>query len=123
MTDQDAGLSKEMALRNWIILALMVAVSLIWRSAEVTLGVLGGGLVVALNYHWMGYSLARLLADPRRVRQAKVRAGLNLLLRLVVVGMVIYLLLVQVRVHPLGLAAGLSVYIVNLLVATFKRLY
>ena len=123
MTDQDAGLSRDLARRNWVILALMVVVSLAWRSAEVTFGVLGGGLVVALNYHWMGNSLAKLLADPRRAPQRKAWAGLNFLLRLMIVAIVIYLLLAHMRVHPAGLAVGLSVYVVNLLYSTLKRLY
>ncbi len=123
MIDQDAGLVKALIRRNWAILTLMVAVSLLWRSTSVTLGVLGGGLVIALNYHWMGRSLTRLLADPRRARQRKIFAGINYLLRLVVVGLAIYLLLVHVKVHPIGLAAGLSLYIVNLMYSTIRRLY
>lgn len=123
MTDQDAGLAKALARRNWLILALMVIASLLWRSASVTLGVLGGGLVIALNYHWMGHSLAKLLADPRRAPQRKVFAGFNYLLRLVLMGIVIYLLLVHVKVHPIGLAAGLSLYVVNLMYSTIRRIY
>ena len=123
MTNQDAGLTRDLARRNWVILALLVGVSLLWRSVPITLGVLGGGLVVALNYHWMGHSLGKLLADPRRAPQRKLWAGLNFLLRLVVVGMAIYLLLAHVQVHPVGLAAGLSVYVVNLMFSTVKRLY
>ncbi|MBW6509815.1 MAG: ATP synthase subunit I [Desulfuromonadales bacterium] len=123
MTDQDAGLETALARRNWGILALMVAVSLFWRSAPVTLGVLGGGLVIALNYHWMGRSLTRLLADPQRAPQRKIFTGINYLLRLVVMGLVIYLLLVQIKVHPIGLAAGLSLYVVNLIYSTIRRIY
>jgi hypothetical protein len=123
MTDPDAGLAKALARRNWVILALMVAISLFWRSVPVTLGVLGGGLVIAFNYHWMGRSLTRLLADPRRAPQRKVFTGINYLLRLLVMGLVIYLLLVHVKVHPIGLVAGLSLYVVNLMYSTIRRLY
>lgn len=121
--DQDAGLVTDLARRNWIILALMVILSLFWRSLPMTLGVLAGGLVVALSYHWMGRSLSKLLADPRRAPQRKLRAGLSHLLRLVVIGVVIYLLLVHAQVHPIGLAAGLSVYVVNLMFTAFRRIY
>jgi len=123
MTDQDAGLAKALARRNWVILVLMVVVSLLWRSTPITLGVLGGGLVIALNYHWMGRSLTRLLADPQRAPRRKVFTGINYLLRLVVMGLAIYLLLVHVKVHPIGLAVGLSLYVVNLMYSTIRRLY
>lgn len=123
MTDQDAGLAKTLARRNWVILALMVAVSLLWQSIPVTLGVMGGGLVIALNYHWMGRSLTRMLADPQRAPRRKVFTGINYLLRLVVMGLAIYLLLVHVKVHPIGLAVGLSLYVVNLMYSTLRRIY
>lgn len=123
MTDQDAGLATALARRNWVILALMVVVSLLWRSPPVTLGVLGGGLVIAINYHWMGRSLTRLLDDPRRAPQRKIFTGINYLLRLVVMGLAIYLLVAQVKVHPIGLAVGLSLYVVNLIYSTIRRIY
>lgn len=123
MVDQDAGLTGDLARRNWIILVLMVGVSLLWGSVPVTLGVLSGGVLTACNYHWMGRSLGRLLADPRRAPQRKTRAGFNYLLRLVIIAAAIYLLLVHVKVHPIGLAVGLSVYVVNLIYSTLKRLY
>ncbi len=123
MTDQDAGLAKTLARRNWVILALMVAVSLLWQSTPITLGVLGGGLVIALNFHWMGRSLTNMLADPRQAPRRKVFTGINYLLRLVVMGVAIYLLLVHVKVHPIGLAVGLSLYVVNLMYSTIRRIY
>ncbi|MFO7576514.1 MAG: ATP synthase subunit I [Pelovirga sp.] len=123
MTDRDAHLPAEMARRNWIILAVLVLLSLLWRSAPVTLGVLTGGLIVTLNYHWMGHSLRRLLADPRRAPQNKGRAGRSYLFRLLVMGLAIYVLLAHIHIHPLGLIVGLSVYVVNLLLTAAKRLY
>jgi len=121
--DQDAGLTTALARRNWVILVLMVTVSLLWRSLPISLGVFTGGLIVALSYHWMGRSLGKLLSDPRRAPQRKLRAGLSHLLRLAVIGVVIYLLLVHAQVHPIGLAVGLSVYVVNLMFTAVTRLY
>lgn len=123
MTDQDAGLATALARSNWVILALMVVVSLLWRSPPVTLGVLGGGLVIAINYHWMGRSLTKLLADPQRAPQRKIFTGISYLLRLVVMGLAIYLLLAHVKVHPIGLVVGLSLYVVNLMYSTIRRIY
>lgn len=123
MTDSDANLPAEMARRNWIILVVLVLLSLIWRSVPVTLGVLTGGLVVTLNYYWMGHSLRSLLADPRRAPQNKGRAGRSYLFRLLIIGLALYVLLAHVHIHPVGLVVGLSVYVVNLLLTAAKRLY
>ncbi|MFN2355718.1 MAG: ATP synthase subunit I [Desulfopila sp.] len=123
MTSRDENLPSELARRNWIILAVLVVISLLWRSLPVTLGVVAGGLVVAVNYHWMGRSLRKLLVDQGQPPQGKFRSGRDFLLRMAVIGLVIYLLLVHTRIHPVGFAAGLSVYVLNLMLTAVKRLY
>lgn len=123
MTDRDKNLPFELARRNWIILAVLITISLLWRSLPVTLGVVAGGLVVAVNYHWMGHSLRRLLVDQGQPPPSKFRSGRDFLLRMAVLGFVIYVLLVHTQVHPVGFAVGLSVYVLNLMITAIKRLY
>ena len=121
MTEQDDRLLAEMAVRNWIILALLLLLSLFWRSWSVSLGVLSGGVLVIINYRWLGRSLAKLLNNPQRAAQQGFKR--NYLFRLLFIASAIYLLLVRGGVNPLALAAGLSVVVINLLITTMKRLY
>ncbi|MBE9486346.1 MAG: ATP synthase subunit I [Chloroflexi bacterium] len=118
---KDDQLLAEMARRNWIILAVLVLLSLFWQSASISLGVLAGGLLVIFNYRWLGRSLLKLISDPQ-LHSAKGFTR-NYYFRLIVVASAIYLLLVRGGVHPLALVIGLSVVVLNLLVATLKRLY
>lgn len=123
MIDRDENLPAEMARQNWMILSALVLVSLLWRSWPMTTGVLAGGLLITLNYHWMGRTLHRLLDDPSKTAKRKGGSSRNALLRLVVVGLVIYVLLVYTPIHPLGFVVGLSVYVLNLALTAVKRLY
>ena len=104
MSVKDDRLLAEMALRNWLILLVLVLLSLLWRSAPVTLGVLAGGLLVIFNYRSMGKSLTKLLGDPQQAAQKGFK--LNYLFRLAFIACALYLLIVRAKVHPLALVVG-----------------
>lgn len=120
MTDEDDRLLGEMSRRNWLILAILVLVSLLWRSPQVTLGVLAGGLVAIFAYHWRYRALSRLLGAPSR--QAAKGFQLNYIVRLVVLGGALFLLVAKARVDLTALLVGLSVVVLNVLVTTLKRM-
>ena len=124
MSVNDDQLLATMARQNWIILAVLVALSLFWQSSSVTLGVLAGGVLVIANYRWSGRSLSRVMNQPQAGAEKGIKGfKLNYLLRLIFVACAIYLLLVRGGVHPLALAVGLSVVVINILVVTVRRLY
>ncbi len=118
---QDDQLLAEMALRNWFILIVLVLLSLFWQSFPVTMGVLAGGVLVIINYRWLGHSLLKVLGDPQLASEKGFKR--NYLFRLVFIVSSIYLLLVRGGVHPLALVVGLSVVVINLIITTVKRLY
>ncbi len=121
MTQEDDQLLEQMARRNWIILIVLVLLSLFWQSPPVTYGVLAGGMLVIINYRWLGRSLLAVLNDPQLDSAKGFKR--NYLFRLVVISSAIYLLLVRGGVHPLALVVGLSVVVLNVMITTVKRLY
>ncbi len=121
MTSHDDQLLKSFGRTNWVVLSIMLLGSLFWQSRAVTLGVLAGGLLVILNFGWMGRSLLKVINTPQAFSPAGFKR--NYFFRLIVVGSAIYLLLVRGGVHPLALVTGLSVVVVSLLLITLKRLY
>jgi len=121
MMQQDDQLLAQMARRNWIILIVLVLLSLFWQSSAVTLGVLAGGVLVIINYRWLGRSLFKVLGDPQLSAEKGFKR--NYLFRLLFIAGSIYLLLVRGEVHPLALVVGLSVVVINIIVTTVKRLY
>lgn len=121
MTQKDDQLLAKMALRNWIILIVLVLLSLFWQSPPVTYGVLAGGVLVIINYRWLGRSLTAVINDPQL--QSAKGFKRNYFFRLIFVACAIYLLLVRGGVHPLALVVGLSVVVLNVMITTVKRLY
>ena len=121
MTDRDDQLLVVMARRNWYILLILVLLSLLWRSVTVTKGVLAGGLLAIIAYGWLYRSLVKTLANPD-LRSAR-GFQITYIVRLAALAAAIFLLIAKGGVNPLGLAAGLSVVIVNILWTTFHRLY
>jgi len=99
--------------RNWVILAILLAASLPFGKLGVSAGILAGGLVAIAGFAWLQRSLRRLLADP--ARGAGTRYQFGYLVRLLVLGLVLAVLIAIVKVHPAGLAIGLSVVVINLL--------
>ncbi|HEY5674837.1 MAG TPA: ATP synthase subunit I [Malonomonas sp.] len=118
--NRDDQLLELMVRRNWYILALLVLISLFWRSVEVTQGVLAGGLLAILAYGWLYRSLVKALSGPEQVAARGFQR--TYFLRLAALAAAIFLLIAKGGVHPVALSAGLSVVIVNILWTTFRRM-
>ena len=105
--------------RNWVILGGLLVVSLPFANWPVSMGILAGGLVAIAGFAWLRRSLRRLLADP--AHGARVRYQFGYVVRLLLLAGVLALLIAVVKIHPVGLAIGLSVVVINLLWLTFQR--
>ena len=121
MTQDDDRLLAEIALRNWIILLVLIILSLFWQSLPVTMGVLSGGVLVIINYRWLGRSLFKVISNPQQGAEKGFKR--NYIFRLLFIASSIYLLLVRGGVHPIALTVGLSVVVINIAITTAKRLY
>jgi hypothetical protein len=105
--------------RNWLIFAILLTASLPLANWPVTAGILAGGLVAIAGFAWLRHSLRRLLTDSPH--GARARYQLGSLSRLLVLAGMVTLLIVVVKINPIGLAIGLSVVVVNLLWLTLQR--
>jgi len=119
VTDRDEQLLRELARRNWQILALLTVGSLFFCELAVAGGVVAGGVVAIVAHHWRERALRSMLAagDPGAAK----RYQLGYMFRLAFLGSAIYLLIARVQVAPLALVVGLSVVVLNIFWTTFKR--
>ena len=87
----------------------------------VALGVLGGGLLVGVSYWSLKSSVTALVdvlagvgkgagtaADPARPRANMRREIVKLTLRYALLGLLAYVMIARLRLHPWGLLAGAS---------------
>jgi hypothetical protein len=105
--------------RNWVILGLLLMASVPFANWPVSAGILAGGLVAIAGFAWLQRSLRRLLADPAHGARARYQFGY--VARLLGLAGVLALLIAVVKIHPVGLAIGLSVVVINLLWLTVPR--
>jgi hypothetical protein len=112
---------RTLKLANWIALAVLVTVGFLWQGPKFALGVLMGGLLVVVNFHWLHRNLKGLLEVvpelPEGQRgQAKAFFAARQVLRFFVALVVLFLLLRQDWINVIGLVVGLSTIVLTLMV-------
>ncbi|MBN2644580.1 MAG: ATP synthase subunit I [Desulfuromonadaceae bacterium] len=118
--DADAGLLRELAKRNWLILLGLLLLSPVARDVDFSLGILCGGLTVVVGYQWLHRSLVKALSAPG---QPAVRGfQMGYVFRLAALAVMLVLLIAVVRVNIPGLIVGLSVVVINLMWTTVRRI-
>ena len=111
---------RTLKLANWTVLALLVALGYLWQGPKFGLGVLVGGLVAVVNFHWLHHNLKGLLDASSRLPEeeqgpSKALFAGRQILRFFVVLAVLFVSLRQEWVNVFGLLAGLSTTVLTLM--------
>ncbi len=105
---------------NWMLFGLGTVCGFVWAPVQFALGILAGGLVVTVNFHLLYRSLRKTLTPPHI---ASVRMVLGkYYVRFAATGIIIFALIANHLVHPLGLIIGLSVVVTSIILATFNEI-
>lgn len=99
---------------NWIILLVLGFTSFWLMKYDFTAGVILGGLLAIVNFDVLERSLIMLFSPSEGFRIRKAASIVKYFLRLLVLGLIIYVLLKQNWVHPVGLIVGLSVVVISI---------
>ena len=107
-------LQRKIEIANWIVLAILFIASWIFTPFEFYLGVLLGGFISILNFHWMERGLRGIFTNTA----GNVKGGVlvKYYIRLVLTAIVLYFLIANGTVHAIGLLIGLSVVVINIIV-------
>lgn len=105
---------------NWILFALASLVGLIWAPAGFARGIIFGGLIVTINFHLLARTLKKALTPSRLASHNVILV--KYYIRFIASGLVIFFLIKQHFVDPLGLFVGLSVVVVSITLATMFEL-
>jgi len=109
-------LQKRLEITNWALLATLVAGSLLLRSSRFSLGVLYGGLISIVNFHWLYRNLLNVFTKhPSQARKAIL---VRYTIRLAVTGLVLYWIISGNLADVIGLVIGLSVVVLNIILTT-----
>jgi len=109
---------------NWALLAAVSLLGLLLTSPAFYRGLIFGGLIVTVNFHLLAKTLQKAL-QPERLASPNVVLA-KYYVRFVISGVIIFLLIQQQMVNPIGLFVGLSVVVASITLAAiveFKKLF
>lgn len=92
-------------------LGVFVAISLFLLSFPFTLGVLLGGLISIVNYHWLSHDLRKVFQTL--TDRSKMRIMIKYYIRFACSAVVLYFIISSSIVDVVGLLVGLSIVLIN----------
>ncbi len=105
---------------NWILFCAVSIGGFVLASGRFAWGILAGGLIVTINFHLLYQSLKRTLTPPHI---ANTRAVLGkYYIRFLASAVIIFVLIADHYVNPLGLIIGLSVVVTSIFIATLNEI-
>ncbi len=115
---------RTMKTTSWIVLAVLAVAGWLWFGREFAIGILVGGLLAVLNFHFMAYILNSTLNRQwgsqeewqTTGRQAVSFMTLKYVLRFTVLAVIIFFLVTTGWVNIFGLVVGLSTVVLTLMV-------
>ena len=113
-------LLKFITVTNWIIFGIVTISGFILAPGPIAWGILAGGLIVTINFQLMYRSLKSALTPPY-FADTRVVLG-KYYLRFLVSVVIIFVLVADHYVNPLGLIIGLSVVVTSIFIATFNEI-
>jgi hypothetical protein len=114
-TEKDP-LQKKLEITNWILLVALLAGSLLLGSSRFSLGILCGGLISVINFHWLYRNL--LSVFNKNLHRIKAALLVRYYARLAVTAIILLWVISGNHVDVIGLVIGLSVVVVNIVLTT-----
>ncbi|MGM0654743.1 MAG: ATP synthase subunit I [Thermodesulfobacteriota bacterium] len=105
---------------NWILFLGSSLVALFLAPPKMYLGIFLGGLIVTINFHVLKNTVTQNINQKRVLEKGKSLIGAFLVkyyLRFALTAVIIFLLIANLSVHPVGLMVGLSVVVASTFIA------
>ena len=112
---------KELSKANWSVLAILSLGSFLLFERSISLGVMLGGLVIIANFHALQHTIKCGFSDKIIGKNKKILIIFKSYLRLIALGVIIYILITRELCNPIGLAVGLSTVFFGIVIFGIKR--
>jgi hypothetical protein len=109
-------LQKRLEITNWVILAVLAGVSFLLTSTRFALGILCGGVISVVNFHWLYHNLVSVFT--KHPNGAKKAILIRYSVRLAATALVLFWVISHHLVDIIGLVIGLSVVSLNIILTT-----
>lgn len=114
-------IQKRIEITNWIILAILFIPSIIFTPWKFALGILLGGFISIINFHWLGRNLQDVFKNIRG--NVKGPVMVKYYIRLAITAVAIYFLITGDTVNVVGLLVGLSVVVINIIITVITTAF
>ena len=101
---------------NWVLFAAASLIALLATPADFAKGVVFGGLIVTVNFHFLARTLKKALTPPHLASPNAILV--KYYIRFILSGFIIFVLIAGKIVNPVGLVLGLSVVVASIICAT-----
>jgi len=109
------NLLKEIRTQNWVILMLLGSLSFFFMSHAFTLGLIIGGLIIIANFSLLQHAILGTFHDQGAMKARKATLIAKYYLRFAVMGLIIFILITNGWVNPIGLTIGLSIVVISII--------
>jgi len=107
-------LLQKIRIHNWVILMIAGALSFLFMSAPFTLGLIVGGLIIIANFGLLQHTIRAAFPAQGPMKRKKGTIIIKYYFRLAILGLILYMLITNGWVNPLGLTAGLSIVVITI---------
>lgn len=108
---------------NWFILLTLGIMSCFLMRHSFTTGIILGGLIVIANFHVFQHTFSSMFSPEGVVKKTKMSVIVKYYFRLLVLGIIIYILITRGVVDPIGLIIGLSTVVISIVSFGIKRAF
>ncbi len=105
---------------NWIVLVLLFVAGWLIFSLHFAAGLAVGGLLAIANFFWLHGIIRRTVRLPKVKAQGYALS--RYVLRLAIIGVVVWFLVTHFDLNMIGLLVGLSVPVVSIFTLTVYRM-
>lgn len=105
---------------NWGLFGLLNIIGWFFAPADFARGILFGGLIVTVNFHLLAKTLKKALTPPHLASRNAILA--KYYIRFIASGVILFILIYNHLVNPVGLIIGLSIVVASLMMATVREI-
>ena len=109
------SLVKQLRAQNWIILMILGTASFFLMSSTFTLGIILGGLIIIANFNVLQHTVRSSFSPDGVMKNNKLAIVAKYYFRLAILAVIIYTLITNGWVNPIGLAIGLSIVVFSII--------
>ncbi|MFC1869279.1 ATP synthase subunit I [Thermodesulfobacteriota bacterium] len=105
---------EDLKAQNWIILLILSSISYFLLSPSQTLGTILGGFLIIANFKVFQHTIRKAFSPDGLLMSKKISIIAKYYFRLLVLGAIIFVLINEGLVDPIGLAIGLSTVVISI---------